>query len=177
MFDAEPGAREAGADELSFEFLRAELEAVRPRRTAGEVIDAPMIGRLQFSRMPRGRPSFWHAEQQMPDSRFALRVVCEVDGDRLPGADQMACVVAFRRLQVQDAMLCAPLINARLQLLRLSHRVTADDLVLTLIYLPPHPLTDARFELGFRVASIPQLLFTCVFGRGVPRSVRIDSDS
>jgi len=100
-----------------------------------------------------------------------------VAGDDLPGSDQAACVTAFRKLQVQDAMLCAPLINARLKELQIGATVGVDDLVLTLIHLPPHPLVDARFELGFRATSMPDLTFTVVFLRGTPRSVRIDSDT
>ena len=83
-------------------------------------------------------------------------------------------MTAFRRLQVQDAMLCAPLINKRLRELQLAFTVGVDDLVLTLIHLPPHPLTDARFELGFRARTVAHLAFTVVFVRGTPRSVRID---
>ena len=86
-------------------------------------------------------------------------------------------MAAFRRLQVQDAMLCAPLINERLRELNIERGISADDLVLTLIHLPPRPLSAARFELGFRTSSIPNLSFTVVFIRGKPRSVRIDSDS
>jgi hypothetical protein len=177
MLDAEPPAPESVADELFLEFRIAGLEPVRPQRASGEVYESTLLGRMEFSRMPYGRPSFWRAEQWMPDSRYALQIVCEVEGDRLPGADQEACVAAFRRLQVQDAMLCAPLINARLRDLRPARSVSADDLVLNLIHLPPHPLTDARFELGFRASSAPDLQFTIVFARGQPRSVRIDSDA
>jgi hypothetical protein len=113
----------------------------------------------------------------MPDSRFPLHIICEVEGDNLPGSDQIACVTAFRRLQVQDAMLCAPLINERLRELRISHMVGADDLVLTLIHLSARPLFDARFELGFRATSIQNLSFNVVFVRGTPRKVRVDSDT
>jgi hypothetical protein len=177
MFDAERPAPESVADPLLVEIKIAGLEPVRPQRPTGEIFESSMLGRLEFSQMPYGRLSFWHVEQWMPDSRFALKIVCEVESDRLPGADQEACVTAFRRLQVQDAIRCAPLINTRLQELRPSRKVRVDDLVLTSIHLPPHPLTDARFELGFRAASMPELQFTIVFVRGVPYSVRIDSDA
>jgi hypothetical protein len=177
MFDAEPPAADTDTDPLLVEIKIAGLEPVRPQRPGGEIYESPMMGRLEFARMPYGRPSFWHAVHRMPDSRFTLQIVCEVESDRLPGADQEACVTAFRRLQVQDAIRCAPLINARLQELRPSRKVRVDDLVLTSIHLPPHPLTDARFELGFRATSMPELQFTIVFVHGVPHSVRIDSDA
>jgi hypothetical protein len=176
MFDAEPNVR---GTEIDLEFLEHQLagmEPAPPRRSAGDVFESQMLGRLQFVPMPLGRPSLWRGEQKMPDSRFALQIVCEVDGDQVPGADQAACVTAFRRLQVQDAMQCAPLINVRLSELPDGRTISADDLVLTMVHLPPHPLTDARYELGFRATSVPQLLFTVVFQRGVPSSVRIDSD-
>jgi len=177
MFDAKPVAPGVEADPLFIEYKIAALEPAVPQRACGSIHDSPMLGRMVYARMPHGRPSFWHGERHMPDSRFPLRIVFEVDGDRLPGADQLACVVAIRRLQVQDAMLCAPLINARLQQLRPSRMVSADDLVLTSIHLPPRPLRDARFELVFRAAKMPEMSFTVSFGRGVPRSVRIDSDA
>jgi len=177
MFDAEPARPEVGDDELFLEQRLGALEPVAPQRAGGEVFESPMLGRMEFARMPRGRPSFWRAEQHMPDSPFSLQVLCEVEGDELPGADQVACVVAFRRLQVQDAMLCAPLINARLREMVPVRTVSVDDLVLTSIHLPPRPLTEARFELGFRATSARHLRFTVVFARGIPRSVRIDSDA
>jgi hypothetical protein len=176
MFDADTAPL---ANDLDAPFLERRFtfpQPARPLRAAGEIHESPMLGRLEFAPMPQGRPSFWRGEQRMPDSRFALQIVCEVEGDDLPGSDQAACVTAFRRLQVQDAMLCAPLINERLRALKIDCTVGADDLVLTLIHLPPRPLTDARFELGFRSASAPGLVFTVVFVRGTPRTVRIDSD-
>ncbi len=177
MYDAEPNVRATEIDAAFLEHQLAGMEPAPARRSAGEVFESPMLGRLQFVPMPLGRPSFWRGEQKMPDSRFTLQIVCEVEGDDVPGADQAACVTAFRRLQVQDAMQCAPLINARLGELPIGRTIAADDLVLTMMHLPPHPLTDARYELGFRASSLPSLLFTVVFQRGVPRSVRIDSDS
>ena len=174
MFAAERSRPASGVDDLLLETRVAGVEPVRPLRPSGEIYESPMLGRLEFARMPQGRPSFWRGELRMPDSRFALQIVCEVEGDDLPGSDQAACVTAFRRLQVQDAMLCAPLINKRLRELQLAFTVGVDDLVLTLIHLPPHPLTDARFELGFRARTVAHLAFTVVFVRGTPRSVRID---
>src|SRR6266478_3877206 len=174
MFAAERSPPVNGVDDLLLETRVAGGEPVRPLRPSGEIYESPMLGRLEFARMPHGRPSFWRGEMRMPDSRFALQIVCEVEGDDLPGSDQAACVTAFRRLQVQDAMLCAPLINKRLRELQLAFTVGVDDLVLTLIHLPPHPLTDARFELGFRARTVAHLAFTVVFVRGTPRSVRID---
>jgi hypothetical protein len=177
MLDAEESLPAAGVDDLFLDPPLPGLEPVREARPSGEIHESPMLGRLEFAQMPYGRPSFWRGEMRMPDSRYPLQIVCEVEGDALPGSDQVACVTAFRRLQVQDAMLCAPLINDRLRALQISHSIHADDLVLTLIHLPPHPLAAARFELGFRAASIPHLSFTVVFVRGTPRSVRVDSDS
>jgi hypothetical protein len=181
MLDAEESLPVRGVDDLFLEPPLPGLEPVRKARPCGEIFESPMLGRLEFARMPSGRPSFWRGELRMPDSRYALQIVCEVDGDDLPGSDQTACVTAFRRLQVQDAMLCAPLINERLRELKISRNfsrnIGADDLVLTLIHLPPRPLAAARFELGFRAPSIPHLSFTVVFVRGTPRSVRVDSDN
>ena len=174
MFDAELPAPASEVDELFIQPRIAGVEPVRLLRSSGEIYESSMLGRLEFARMPQGRPSLWRGELRMPDSRFALQIVCEVEGDDLPGSDQAACVTAFRRLQVQDAMLCAPLINKRLRELQLAFTVGVDDLVLTLIHLPPHPLTDARFELGFRARTVAHLAFTVVFVRGTPRSVRID---
>jgi hypothetical protein len=174
------GAERSPDAELEETFLVPGLAGrtpARQRRSSGELYECPMLGRLEFSAMPHGRPSFWRGELRMPDSRFALQIVCEVACDDLPGSDQAACVTAFRKLQVQDAILCAPLINERLKELQISRTVSADDLVLTLIHLPPHPLVDARFELGFRATSMPDLSFTVVFARGTPRSVRVDSDA
>jgi hypothetical protein len=177
MRGAEESLPVSGVDELFLDPPLAGLEPVRAPRPSGQVCESPMLGRLEFSRMPYGRPSFWRGEMWMPDSRYPLQIVCEVEGDELPGTDQTACVTAFRRLQVQDAMLCAPLINERLRELKIARSVTTDDLVLTLIHLPPRPLAAARFELGFRAPALPKLSFTVVFVRGTPRSVRVDSDA
>jgi hypothetical protein len=177
MYDAERSVPAGNLDELLVEPRIAGFDPVRERRPSGEIYESPMLGRLEFARMPQGRPSFWRGEMRMPDSRYALQIVCEVEGDDLPGSDQTACVTAFRRLQVQDAMLCAPLINERLRELQMPRGVTADDLVLTLIHLPARPLSASRFELGFRALSLPHLSFNVVFARGTPRSVRIDSDT
>jgi hypothetical protein len=177
MYDAERSLRANDIDDLLVEPRVAGLEPVRTLRSSGEIYESPMLGRLEFSRMPHGRPSFWRGQMRMPDSRYALQLVCEVEGDDLPGSDQAACVTAFRRLQVQDAMLCAPLISERMRELQMARGVSADDLVLTLIHLPARPLSAARFELGFRAPSVPHLSFNVVFVRGTPRSVRIDSDT
>jgi hypothetical protein len=177
MYDAERSSPASGVDDLVLEPRVAGLEPVRALRPSGEIYESPMLGRLEFFRMPLGRPSFWSGEMRMPDSRYGLRIVCEVDADDLPGSDQAACVTAFRRLQVQDAMLCAPLIRERLRELQIGPSICADDLVLTLIHLPARPLSAARFELGFRAPRIPHLSFNVVFMRGTPRSVRVDSDS
>jgi hypothetical protein len=177
MYDAEQPASESELDELLIDPRLAGLEPVAPRRSSGEIYDSPMLGQLEFFAMPYGRPSFWRGEQRMPDSRYPLQIVCEVERDDLPGSDQVACVAAFRRLQVQDAMLSTPLINARLAELHPPRTIGVDDLVLTSIHLPPHPLIAARFELGFRATTIPHLTFTVIFMRGTPRSVRLDSDS
>ncbi len=176
MYDADSPARGLDPDPLRLDLREARVAPVRPRRACGDLFESPLLGQLRFARMPQGRPSCWRGEQSMPDSRFTLKIVCEVESDRLPGADHVACVVAIRRLQVQDAILCAPLINERLGQLRPRRSVSAEDLVLTSIHLPPHPLIDARFELGFRARSAQHLTLTVVFVRGAPHSVRIDSD-
>jgi hypothetical protein len=176
MLDADPLLPELDADQLYLERRVTGLAPPRQRRAGGDAFEAPLLGRLRFEQMPLGRPSYWAGEIRMPDSRFALKIVCEVEADRPPGADHIACAVAIRRLQVQDAMVCAPLINARLREMKPPRRIHADDLVLTSIHLPPRPLIDARFELGFRARSAPDLLLTVVFLRGAPSTVRIDSE-
>jgi len=176
MYDADPSLPELDADQLYLERRLTGIEPVRQRRAGGDSFESPLLGRLQFAQMPSGRPSYWHGEIRMPDSRFGLRIVCEVESDRAPGADHIACVVALRRLQLQDAILCAPMINKRLETTLPPRHISADELVLTSIHLPPRPLIDARFELGFRARSCPLLSLVVVFVRGVPRSVRVDSD-
>jgi hypothetical protein len=176
MRGAEESLPTRGIDDLLVGPPIAGIEATRFQRASGDVYESSMLGRLEFSRMPYGRPSFWRGEMCMPDSRYPLQIVCEVEGEDLPGSDQVACVTAFRRLQVQDAMVCAPLINERLRELKIPRSLATDDLVLTLIHLPPRPVTAARFELGFRAPALPKLSFTVVFVRGTPRSVRVDSD-
>ena len=177
MHDAEGSPLAGGVGDPLLDCRIAGLEPVRRLRACGEIYESPMLGQLEFALMPYGRPSFWRGELRMPDSRFPLQIVCEVESDHLPGADHVACVTAFRRLQVRDAILCVPLINERLRELRIPRTIGADDLVLTLIHLPPHPLSDPRFELGFRAPSIPGLTFTVVFVRGTPRVVRADTDA
>ena len=177
MFGAEQPAPEGELEDLFVLPAPGSLGAPQPRRPSGEIYESPMLGCLEFFGMPQGRPSFWRGDMWMPDGRWPLQIVCEVTGDELPGSDQVACVTAFRRLQVQDAMLCAPLINEQLKERQIAVTIGVDDLVLTLIHLPPRPIADARFELGYRATSIPQLTFTVVFARGAPRSVRIDCDA
>jgi len=175
--DAIDGAIDGAIDdELLLDRIHG-LEPTREPRPEGDIHESQMLGRMQFVPMPAPRPSFWRGELCMPDSRYTLQIVCEVAGDELPGSDQAACVTAFRRLQVQDAVLCAPLINQRLRELQIGRTIIPDDLVLTMIHLPVRPLTAARYELGFRAPVLPQLAFTVVFVHGAPRSVRIDSDS
>jgi hypothetical protein len=177
MADTEIPLPTLDADRL-YEERRATGIAPEPtRRAPGSVIDIPQLGRLFFAQMPQGRPSFWHGEIHQPDSRFSLKVVCEVDKDSTPGADHVACVAAIRRLQVQDAILCAPHINQRLETLRARHKVNADDLIVSGIHLSPHPLVDARYELSFKDRTIPDVTFTVVFRRGEPHTVRIESES
>jgi len=174
MFDADRAGRGDGKDPLAAEPRVASIEPVRPLRPSGAVYVSPGLGRLFFSRGLHGRPSMWHGEQRMPDSRFALQILCEVEGDRLPGPDHVACVISLRRYQVKDAMACVPLINEELRRHRDLRRVDAEDLVLTLIHLPAHPLSDPLYDLVYRVVTAPELQFTVAFERGNPRAVRLD---
>lgn len=177
MPDAQSPQQTLEADRL-YEERRATGIAQEPkRRPTGDRVDIPQLGRLYFAQMPHGRPSFWHGEIQQPDSRFSLKIVCEVENDLPPAAEHVACIAAIRRLQVQDAMLCAPRINQRLETLQARHRVHADDLVVSGIHLSPRPLVDARYELSFRDRTVPDVTFTVVFRRGEPQAVRIESDS
>jgi hypothetical protein len=111
----------------------------------------------------------------MPDSKFALQIICEVHEDRLPSPGHAACVTAFRRLQINDAVLCTPLINDFLQRLQPPRKISSDDLVMTQIHLPPSPLRDPHYEIAYRTGTLHDLIMTVVFKRGVPMSVKIDT--
>src|ERR1700739_1521937 len=104
MFAGNETPPQAIIDELVIDRIPG-LEPARPQRPEGDVHEAPMLGRMQFVPMPAGRPSFGRGELRMPDSRYSLHIVCEVTDEEPPGSDQAACVIAFRRLQVQDAVL------------------------------------------------------------------------
>ncbi len=164
------------ADPFLFDYKFGSLEPVRKRRPSGSTCDSPVLGRLEFVRMPPGRSSFWFGHQRMPDSRFSLQIVCEVVDDDVPGADHVACVVGLRRNQVRDAAACVALVNARLRELNLPCMVREDDLVLTAIYLRPRPLLDPCHELEYHASVAPELLVTVAFVSGKPEAVRIDHE-
>jgi hypothetical protein len=177
MYDDNGAGSAGGTDPLAMGFKFASIEPVRRRRRAGSVYESRALGRMEFSPMPSGRPSFWQSECAMPDSPFPFTLVCEVEGDALPGPDHVACVVALRRHMVGDAAAAFPLIEARLRALRLECKLGAEDLVLTAIRLQAHPLADAQQELTYRASTAPDLAFTVQFGRRGPHSVRVDSDA
>ena len=164
------------ADPFFFDYKFGSLEPVRKRRQSGAVHDSPVLGRLEFVRMPPGRSSFWFGHQRMPDSRFTLQIVCEVVDDDVPGPDHVACVVGLRRNQVRDAAACVSLVNERLRELNLPCMVREDDLVLTAIYLRPRPLLDPCHELEYHASVAPELLVTVAFVGGAPQAVRIDHE-
>lgn len=177
MYEDDPPAPAGAAGPLTIRARLGGLEPTRKRRVSGSIYESQTLGRLEFVRMPPDRSSFWFGQQFMPDSNYALQIVCEVDDDDLPGADHIACVVGLRRHQVKDAAACVPLINARL--LEVGNPLTLheEDLVLTAIYLRPRPLVDPCYQLEYHTAKAPELLFTVAFLRGVPRTVRVDCES
>jgi hypothetical protein len=164
-------------DPLSLPFKVNASGVSRPLRVSGETFDTDELGRLTFFRMPVGRPSFWRGECRSTNGSFGLRLICEVENDAPPGRDHIACVVALRRLHLPDAKKAAPLVNRRLREMRSPVSVNAEELVLSSIHLPPHPLRDARMEIGFRAYSAPSLSFTVVLAYGLPTSIRIDTAS
>lgn len=170
---APPEARDPAVEPARF----GTLEPVRPRRAGGAIHDSPGLGRLEFVRMPPGQASFWFGQRHMPDSPFGLQIVCEVDDDELPTPAHVANVVALRRNQVNDALACVPLINARLRAMNLPCRVHEEDLALTAIYLRPHPLLDPCHELEYHVSAAPELVVTVAFVRGTPRTVHVERDN
>jgi hypothetical protein len=172
--DPPPGSMR---DPLAIECRFASLEPVRTRRASGAVFESVVLGRLEFVRMPPDRSSFWFGHQHMPDSRYSLQIVCEVEDDDTPGVDHVASVVSRRRNQVRDAAACLPLLNARLRDIGMETLVREDDLVLTAIYLRSQPLLDPCHELEYRVALTPNLLVTVAFVYGVPLSVRVDREA
>jgi hypothetical protein len=151
------------------------IEPVRRRRGDGAVFESKTLGRMEYVWMPSGRPSFWHGVQRMPDSPTGLKIICEVEGDDLPGADHAACVVAIRRRQLQDAAASLPLIQARLRALRLPADITVDDLHLTGIHLSATPMITSRQVLEYGAATAPGLQFLVVFQHGRPSAVHVDS--
>ena len=164
-------------DPLAIECKLASLEPVRKRHASGSKFESAALGRLEFVRMPAGRSSFWFGQQHMPDSRFALRVVCEVVEDNTPGVDHVASVISLRRNQVRDAAACLPLLNGRLHDMGIEDKICEDDLVLTAIYLRAQPLLDPCHELEYHVALRPGLRATIAFVYGVPLSVRVDREA
>jgi len=152
----------------------ASLEPVHERRNTGAIFESPVLGRLEFVRMPPGRSSFWFGQRHMPDSQFTLQIVCEVTDDHVPGVDHVASVITLRRNQVRDATACLPLLNARLRDMGMECAMAEDDLVLTAIYLRAQPLLDPCHELEYHVPLSPGIVVTASFAYGAPLSVRVD---
>lgn len=161
-------------DPLTIGAKIAALEPVRPRRRDGAVHEARGLGRLEFVRMPKGRPSFWHG--RLSEAGRELKLVCEVEDDERPGADYAASVVAVRRRMAKDIAASLPLVQARLQRMKRPHDIAADDLVLSGIHLAPRPLVAARQVLEYRLRSAPELLFMVVFVHGRPSAAHVDSE-
>ena len=154
MFDAENSDfRNLAHDPLSFPHRLANLSLAAPRRANGELLVRPLLGTLEFVQMPPGRPSYWHCRRTMPDSRYALDLEFEVEHDDEPGADHEGCAIAICRLQVQEAVMCTPLIRSRLRELRPPRNVRPSDLVLTAIRMPSRPLPNGEWDLHFRHRS------------------------
>jgi hypothetical protein len=129
---------------------------------------------MQFFELPGGVASFWCATQPIAGTPFALQITCQVEGQQFPGAGHEARLVALRRSQAQETAAARTLINAGLRDLRLPYVVSAADLVLTSIHLPPRPLFDARDERIYRCTSAPVLSFALTFVLGTPISAYID---
>lgn len=163
-------------DPLAITDRLASLEPVRERRASGSVFESPILGRLEFVRMPHGRSSFWFGHQQMPDSPFTLQIVCEVHEDNTPGVNHVASVTTLRRNQVRDAAACLPMLNARLFEMGYERKVIEEDLVLTAIYLRPQPLLDPCHELEYHVDLKPGVVVTVAFVYGTPLSLRVDRE-
>jgi hypothetical protein len=163
------------SDPLAIDCKFASLEPVRKRRPSGAIFESVVLGRLEFVRMPPGRSSFWFGHQRMPDSRFGLKIVCEVTDDDTPGVDHVATAVRLRRNQVRDAAACLSLLNKRLRELGHPGDVVEDDLVISAIYLRARPLLDPCHELEYHVARHSGMLVTVAFLHGVPSSLRVDA--
>lgn len=166
-----------GSAPFGFDYRFGSLDPARKRRVSGSVYESPVLGRLEFVRMPPGRSSFWFGHQSMPDRGLPLQIVCEVADDDVPGVDHVASVITLRRNQVRDAVACLPLLKERMAQLGLSAAVREDDLILTAIYLRAKPLMDPCHELEYHVALEPSLLVTVAFVYGVPLSLRVDLDA
>jgi len=166
----------AAADPLSLAPRFAGLEPVRRRREDGAIHDSKSLGRLRFSWMPSGRPSYWHGTLAGAEGTFPMRLVLEVEGDDLPGADHAACVVAIRRRHGKDAAACLPLVHARLKAMRSPLVPSGGDLRLTGIHLPARPMVSSRQMLEYRLEAAPELVFMAVFLHGKPTAVHVDRD-
>jgi hypothetical protein len=105
-----------------------------------------------------------------------LLLACQVEGDRCPSASHEARLVAIRRSQAQDAQAAQHIINDCLFSQGFADRVSAADLVLTSLCLPPRPLVEAREDRVYRCAGVPTLSFIVNFDLGTPISVQIRRD-
>jgi len=176
MLDDSRPDRDAASDPLTVRPRLASIEPARPRRGDGAIHECKGLGRLEYVRMPSGRPSFWHGLQPMPGSPFGLTIVCEVEDDDPPGADHAAAVAATLRCQHQDALAVLGRIQDRLDQMRMGQKVSARDLVLSGIHLPAKPMISARHRLDYRLRTHPKLLFMVVFQHGRPTQVHVDRD-
>lgn len=170
-----PGADPA-SDPLAVRSKIAGVEPAPPRRGDGAIAEVKGLCRLEFVRMPIGRPSFWHGVQREPGSPFGLTIVCEVETDELPGPDHVAAVAAIRRLQPRDAQRVLERIEVRLRQMKTPHVPALKDLVLTGIQLSAKPLIAARHRLDYRIRTLPKLIFMVVFEHGRPVQVHVDRD-
>jgi hypothetical protein len=166
----------SGDDLLPSSPRLANLEPLRAPRADGETHVMPLLGPMRFVRMPPPRPSFWRGTRSQLHSNHSVEVTCEVDEDALPGGDHEACAVAICRLQVQETMVCAQLVNARFEIEQPGRSVRPADLALTEIHLPSRPLVCGRWRVCFRDRRDAGMKFTVLFERSVASSVLIDSD-
>ena len=174
MRDHRGSAPTAEADlQLPLGVRFASLEPMAPRRATGDIVESLILGRMAFTSMPEGVCSFWRGIKDVPGSPFPLEVVCDVVGDRAPGAGHEARLAGMRLCQVTETLAALGLINRRLSDLQVPKVVGIRELVVTGVRLPARPLIDPRSERTYRSASLAEISVTVVFALGVPASARI----
>jgi hypothetical protein len=151
----------------------ASLEPMPRKRATGDVRELPILGRMVFTRMPDDVQSFWQGNQAVSDSPYTLEIVCDVVGDRAPGAGHEARLVAMRLCQLPETLAALGLINGCRSELHMPRPVGIRELVVTGIHLPARPLLDPWCQRTYRSIALDGNSIAVVFALGVPVSVRI----